>query len=266
MRSHFLSNLSLSVATVFFLAVTGFAGEHPSEHPSAPAEKSEHPSEHPEKKAKEAAEKAEHPEETVKKAAAKAEHPEHPEKHAKEAAGKAEHLEKHAKEAAAKGEHPEHPKKHAKEAAGKAEHPEHPEKHGEEATAEAEHTEHPEHPAENQKPVTKADIAKGIKAHIKSAAKEGGGRYKLGHKGTELSLKLKKVHKDKLAQLDNGQFFACTDLKGNDGNTYDVDFFLGGSAGEMDVTEAAVHKINGSPLYTWHQKPDGKWAKIPAAK
>ena len=225
--------------------------------------------EHPEKKAKEAAEKAEHPEETAKKAAAKAEHPEHPEKHAKEAAGKAEHLEKHAKEAAAKGEHPEHPKKHAKEAAGKAEHPEHPEhpeKHGEEATAEAEHTEHPEHPAENQKPVTKADIAKGIKAHIKSAAKEGGGRYKLGHKGTELSLKLKKVHKDKLAQLDNGQFFACTDLKGNDGNTYDVDFFLGGSAGEMDVTEAAVHKINGSPLYTWHQKPDGKWAKIPAAK
>ncbi len=262
MRSHFLSNLSLSVATVFFLAVTGFAGEHPSEHPSAPAEKSEHPSEHPEKKAKEAAEKAEHPEETAKKAAAKAEHSEHPEKHAKEAAGKAEHLEKHAKEAAAKGEHPEHPKKHAKE----AEHPEHPEKHGEEATAEAEHTEHPEHPAENQKPVTKADIAKGIKAHIKSAAKEGGGRYKLGHKGTELSLKLKKVHKDKLAQLDNGQFFACTDLKGNDGNTYDVDFFLGGSAGEMDVTEAAVHKINGSPLYTWHQKPDGKWAKIPAAK
>ena len=133
-------------------------------------------------------------------------------------------------------------------------------------------SEHPEHPkktaekADEKKPVTKADIAKGIKAHIKSATKEGGGKYKLNHEGAELSLKLEKVHKDKLAQLDNGLFFACTDFQGSDGNTYDVDFFLGGSAGDMEVTDAAVHKINGVPLYTWRQKSDGKWVKDPVAR
>ncbi len=115
---------------------------------------------------------------------------------------------------------------------------------------------------EKRKFVNKADIAKGIKRHIKSSKKEGGGVYRMDYKGTELDLRLRKVHKDKLARLDSGLYFACTDFDGSDGNTYDVDFFLRGIPEAMEVTEKAVHKINGSPLYTWRQKPDGKWVKL----
>ena len=146
-------------------------------------------------------------------------------------------------------------------------------------------SEHPEHPKHSRKHTEKVepqisgfppdsatarsivgDISSGIKSHINAVTERGDGKYKLNHKGTMLALELEKVHEDKLAQLDNGYFFACTDFKGTDGNTYDVDFFLSGSRGNMWVTDATVHKINGSPLYTWRQNSNGKWVKDPVSK
>jgi len=44
---------------------------------------------------------------------------------------------------------------------------------------------------------------------------------------------------------------------------YDVDFFLAGDPGAMNVTETIVHKINGQPFYAWEQKRDGTWQRIP---
>ena len=60
-------------------------------------------------------------------------------------------------------------------------------------------------------------------------------------------------------------FAVCVDFEDGE-NTYDVDFFLQGTPRAMEVTEATVHKINGSPLYTWRQKPNGKWVKLPVLK
>ncbi len=84
----------------------------------------------------------------------------------------------------------------------------------------------------------------------------------MDYDGRELALTLLKVHRDKLATLEHGTYFACTDLKGSDGKTYDVDFFLTGKPGAMAVTEATVHKIDGKPLYSWKQGADGHWTRI----
>ena len=54
------------------------------------------------------------------------------------------------------------------------------------------------------------------------------------------------------------------DMKGTDGKTYDIDFFLTGQAGNMKVTETSVHKINGKPLYNWKEE-NGKWNKVPVS-
>ena len=138
-----------------------------------------------------------------------------------------------------------------------AEHPsEHPAK-------KSEHPEHPEHPTAKKQPITKADISAGIQAHINDRVKEGMGKYRMDYEGSELALTLVKVHEDKLAHLETGSYFACTDLEGDDGNTYDVDFFLVGEPGSMAVTEASVHKINGKPLYQWMQSDDGNWMRTP---
>ena len=110
--------------------------------------------------------------------------------------------------------------------------------------------------------VTTADIAAGIQKHIDEKTKAGGGHFKLKDGGQELSLTLVKVHNDKLTSLGKGVHFACVDMKGTDGNTYDIDFFLKGDVGAMSVTSTDLHKVNGKPRYNWEQRKNGTWHKV----
>lgn len=110
------------------------------------------------------------------------------------------------------------------------------------------------------------DIAAGIEKHIAEQSKASGGYFKIQHHDKELRLELVRVHLEYLAYLGNGVSFACVDLVGADGPVYDVDFFMKGPPGAMKVTETSVHKINSQPLYTWQQRRNGTWRKIPVRK
>ncbi len=139
------------------------------------------------------------------------------------------------------------------------EHPaEHPKK------TEQPKAEHPkaEHPA---KKMTTADIDTAITAHITEGSKADG---KFHAKDNVLNktwdLTLVKVHKDKLTALDAENYFACVDLKADDGTMVDVDFFLKGDHGKLVVTDTSVHKINGEPRYMYEEK-DGFWARVDTA-
>ncbi len=142
------------------------------------------------------------------------------------------------------------------------EHPEHPTK----KTAER-----PKHGAERPKQaaeakqVSTADIATGIKSNIDAKTKKSlDGKFHVKYEGQDLSLDLVKVHDDRLQDLGGGKYFACVDMKGTDGKTYDIDFFLTGQPGKMKVTDTSVHKIDGKPLYNWKEE-NGKWNKVPAS-
>jgi len=130
--------------------------------------------------------------------------------------------------------------------------------------------EHPEHPTKGagehaKKQVSTADISAGIKKNIDAEAKKSSdGKFHAKHEGQDLALDLIKVHDDRLQDLGDGKYFACVDMKGTDGKTYDIDFFLTGQPGTMKVTETAVHKIDGKPLYNWKEE-NGKWNKVPAS-
>ena len=113
-------------------------------------------------------------------------------------------------------------------------------------------------------PVFTEDIQAGIENHIAEQTRLGNGYIRLDHKGEELALKLVKVHTEYLAYLGPGEYFACVDLASDEGNVYDVDFFLRGDVGAMSVTETTVHKVNGKPLYVWKQNRDGTWERKPA--
>ena len=141
------------------------------------------------------------------------------------------------------------------------EHPEHPKKT----------TEHPkkgaEHPKKGgaEKQVSTADISAGIKKNIDAQSKKSTDqKFHVKYEGQDLALDLIKVHDDRLQDLGAGKYFACVDMKGTDGKTYDIDFFLTGQPSKMKVTEAAVHKIDGKPLYNWKEE-NGKWQKVPAS-
>lgn len=111
--------------------------------------------------------------------------------------------------------------------------------------------------------VITADIQEGIEQYIREQTRLGDGYFRLPFKGEELRLRLVRVHTEFLANLGPGRHFACIDLASINGDVYDVDFFLEGEPGNMRVTETVVHKINGQPRYTWKQKHDHTWVRVP---
>jgi hypothetical protein len=130
-----------------------------------------------------------------------------------------------------------------------------------------EHPENAEHPKAGgaQKQVSTADISAGIKKNIQTETKKGSdGKFHVNYEGQELALDLIKVHDDRLQDLGDGKYFACVDMKGKDGKTYDIDFFLTGQPGKMKVTDTSVHKVDGKPLYNWKEE-NGKWNKVPVS-
>jgi len=113
--------------------------------------------------------------------------------------------------------------------------------------------------------VTTADISAGIKRHIASTRKQSSDKkFHIKYQGKDLALDLIRVHDDQLSSLGGGKFFACVDMKATNGTVYDIDFFMGGQPGSMNVTETSVHKINGKPLYDWKEQ-GGVWKKVRAS-
>jgi hypothetical protein len=130
--------------------------------------------------------------------------------------------------------------------------------------------EHPEHP-KNAEPPKSAEmisvdvLADAITQYITDDAKLKGGFF-LVYDAVDkkpLVLQLDKVHRDKLAVLGGGVYFACTDMKAQDGTMYDLDFFMKQSGKDLKTTEVAVHKKAGVPRYNWKEE-DGVWKKVGA--
>ena len=113
------------------------------------------------------------------------------------------------------------------------------------------------------KKITIADVERGIRANIDARTKEGDGYFNFTNDTTDFSLKLVRVHTEYLSVLKKDKFFACVDLATEDGDVYDMDFFLQGTRDDMHVTRTTLHKLNGKPYYSWKQKKDKTWFTVP---
>ena len=131
--------------------------------------------------------------------------------------------------------------------------------------------EHPEHPekkdkverAKSAETMTLDELANAITHYIEQDSKLKGG-YFLVYDGDEkkpLMLQLDKVHKERLASLGGGVYFACTDMKSSNGAVYDLDFFMRRTEGGIETTEVAVHKKAGKARYGWKEE-NGIWKKV----
>ena len=110
--------------------------------------------------------------------------------------------------------------------------------------------------------VSNADISAGIKSHISYERRRAADRkFHITYRSKNLALDLVRVHDDRLANVGGGKYFACVDMKAADGTIYDIDFFMIGQPGSMNITETSVHKINGKPLYNWKEQ-GGVWKKV----
>lgn len=165
-------------------------------------------------------------------------------------------------------EHPEHPKKQepARENP-KKQAPASENSKKEEPASENSKKEEPGR-AYSIRPATQAysidDLDKAIVAQIRKEEKKGGGWYQLEDKKDHRTWKLKldKVHRERLSQLDEKTYFACTDFKSDDKHLLDVDFFMKDKGGKLVMSDATIHKVDGKPRYIWKWK-DGFWLRGP---
>ena len=114
----------------------------------------------------------------------------------------------------------------------------------------------------DKRKVTIKDVDQGIRANIAARTKDGGGYFNFQKDTLNMSLKLVRVHTEYLSILGPNEFFACVDLATENGDVYDMDFFLKGAPGEMEVTKTDLHKLNGKPYYTWKKGKDKTWFTV----
>jgi hypothetical protein len=109
---------------------------------------------------------------------------------------------------------------------------------------------------------TMSNVSGGLKEFISGySAKSADKKFHMPFQRKDLALDLVKVHDDRFSSLGGNKYFACVDMKGKDGTMYDIDFLMTVQADKLTVTETAVHKINGKPLYNWKQEK-GVWKKV----
>ncbi len=113
------------------------------------------------------------------------------------------------------------------------------------------------------KKVSIQEVEAGIRANIAAKTKENGGFFAYSKDTVNLKLKLVRVHTEYLSVLGPNEYFACVDLATENGDVYDMDFFLSGEPGKMKVTRTVLHKLNGKPYYTWKQTKDKNWVTVP---
>lgn len=108
-----------------------------------------------------------------------------------------------------------------------------------------------------------AEIEHEIKNYISLKTQEHGGFFPVKDQNHDLKMKLVRVHTEYLSNLGPTSHFACVDLVDESGDVYDVDFFMEGTPGDMNITQTSVHKLNGKPFYSWKQNKDKTWYQMP---
>ena len=112
-------------------------------------------------------------------------------------------------------------------------------------------------------PLAISEIEQEIKNYISRTTQENAGFFPVKDENHDLKMKLVRVHTEYLSNLGPNSHFACVDLVDESGDVYDVDFFMEGMPGNMDITQTSVHKLNGKPYYSWKQNTDKTWYKMP---
>jgi len=126
--------------------------------------------------------------------------------------------------------------------------------------------EHPSHdPSAAKRSVSIEDVAVAVERYIDRDSELKGGYFFVydEEKSMALPLTLKKIHRNRLAALEEDLYFVCADFTTPRGRIYDLDLMVRGSNKYvLDVTKIFVRKEAGKPRYTWAEK-NGVWYKVP---
>jgi hypothetical protein len=101
------------------------------------------------------------------------------------------------------------------------------------------------------------------KAMVDSLKNNGVFKIKDDKTGKELELEFVDTHQP-VRQLDDGQYFACTDFRvvGTKNEIYDIDFWVSDKDGKMTVDQTKIHKVPELKSGEWVQVPRYEWKDL----
>src|SRR5207249_9693595 len=74
---------------------------------------------------------------------------------------------------------------------------------------------------------TMSNVSDGLKTFISGyAAKSADKKFHMPYQRKDLALDLVKIHDGRFSSLGGDKYFACVDMRGNEGKIYDVDLYM----------------------------------------
>lgn len=126
-----------------------------------------------------------------------------------------------------------------------------------------------EHPKQEKKAAAsdaRATFSQAVKAHAKQQSAKSKGLFFVHDEqlNKDWYLVLTRIHKEKIAQLDDGRLFACADFReaGEDNSMVDLDFYARDTGNGLKVEEVLIHKVGGKPRFSY----DANNNRVPAGK
>ena len=140
---------------------------------------------------------------------------------------------------AAAGEHPEHPMGPAKTSTEKKDAPK------------------PEMGSKEWLKQMRKEYTAAVEKKVADAAAAGGFQVKDEKLAKDWTLKLSRVHKDRIIGLGGSSFFACADFKSAEKGSkdkVDLDFYATKNGDSWTIDKVLVHKVNGVERYKYNEK------------
>ena len=102
-----------------------------------------------------------------------------------------------------------------------------------------------------------------IENHINRQSKANKGFYNFKNDSVDVQLKFKEIHKLHTPLPDSNSFSVCVDMVNENGDLYDIDFFLEQKNDSIQIVLSQLHKFDDQPQYIWNKDKNGTWEKTP---
>ena len=116
---------------------------------------------------------------------------------------------------------------------------------------------------QNTQAITIENVTEIIENYIYEESKDNGGDYYFKNDSLKVQLKLKRVHGLHIPLADTTTFSVCVDMTSDNGDLYDIDFFLRKDSDTIKVKRIQFHECNDQPRYVWDKDSNGNWLTIP---
>ncbi len=113
------------------------------------------------------------------------------------------------------------------------------------------------------KTVNADTVSQFIKNYINTQLTDDGAAFYFLNDTLDIQLKFKNIHQIHNPLKTVNHFSVCVDMVNNNGDLYDIDFFLKQENDSIRFVSTQLHKFDDQPQYIWKKAKNETWQQIP---